>query len=210
MKICPQCSTSYSDDNLNFCLEDGVALEFSGHDPRATTVRIDAAEVTGRPVQAMPFSTPAQFASNTPQQPKARGAKGIIAWVSGIIIAVLLLCGGAIGGFLVLVSKNTSNIVVNEPNSRTVEPKKADKTPSSIPDDKGEYDLSMEKYNRIKIGTARDDVESILGGKGTEISSSEGGGMKFSVNKWQGEKYTSIILSFKNDKVMSRNQVGLK
>jgi hypothetical protein len=56
----------------------------------------------------------------------------------------------------------------------------------------------------------RSEVESILGGKGTEISSSTGGGMRFSVNKWEGEKFKSIILSFKNDKIMTKSQVGLK
>lgn len=83
-------------------------------------------------------------------------------------------------------------------------------TPSSIPSTEGEYDLSMEKYNKIKVGMPRAEVENTLGGKGTEISSSVGGGVRFSVNKWEGEKFQSIILSFRNDKVMSKSQVGLK
>ena len=85
-------------------------------------------------------------------------------------------------------------------------------TPLSFPSPSsgGEYDLTMEKYDWIKVGSPRSDVERILGGKGTEISSSTGGGMSFSVNKWEGEKYKSIILTFKNDKVMSKSQVGLK
>ncbi len=74
---------------------------------------------------------------------------------------------------------------------------------------KGEYELSMEKYNQIKVGMARSEVESILGGKGTEISSTTGGGMRFSVNKWQGDNFRSIILSFRNDKVNTKSQVGL-
>ncbi len=96
--------------------------------------------------------------------------------------------------------------------------KKSSPTPSYTPSSttsspstpKGEYDVTMDKYNQIKIGSPRSDVERILGGKGTEISSSMGGSMSFSVNKWEGEKYKSIILSFKNDKVMSKSQVGLK
>lgn len=68
----------------------------------------------------------------------------------------------------------------------------------------------MEKYNRLKVGMPRSEVENTLGGKGTEISSSVGGGVRFSVNKWEGEKFQSIILSFRNDKVMSKSQVGLK
>ena len=75
---------------------------------------------------------------------------------------------------------------------------------------KGEYAVTMDKYNQLSIGTARADVERILGGKGTEISSSTGGGMRFSVNKWEGDDFKSIILSFKNDKIMTKSQVALK
>lgn len=74
---------------------------------------------------------------------------------------------------------------------------------------KGEYELSMAKYEQIKVGMPRAEVESILGGKGTEISSSTGGGMRFSVNKWEGDNFKSIILTFRNDKVNTKSQVGL-
>lgn len=75
---------------------------------------------------------------------------------------------------------------------------------------KGEYDVTMDKYNQISIGTKREDVERILGGKGTEVSNTMGGGVRFSVNKWEGDNFKSIILTFRNDKVMTRSQVGLK
>ena len=83
-------------------------------------------------------------------------------------------------------------------------------TPASTPSASGSYDVTMEKYKQLSIGQPRSEVERILGGRGTEISSSTGGGMSFSVNKWEGEGYKSIILSFKNDKIMSKSQVGLK
>ncbi len=68
----------------------------------------------------------------------------------------------------------------------------------------------MDEYNQLSIGQARSGVDRILGGKGTEISSLVGGGVRFSVNKWEGEKFKSIILSFRNDKIMTKSQVGLK
>ncbi len=74
----------------------------------------------------------------------------------------------------------------------------------------GNYDLTIDKFNKINIGTSRSDVESLLGGKGTEISNSVGGGVRFTVNKWEGDNYKTIILSFRNDKVMTKSQVGLK
>jgi hypothetical protein len=82
--------------------------------------------------------------------------------------------------------------------------------PSRTPVSSSTSGLTMEKYNQLKIDMPKSEVERILGGPGTEISSSSGGGMTFSVYKWEGEKYTSIILSFKNDRIMSKSQVGLK
>ncbi len=75
---------------------------------------------------------------------------------------------------------------------------------------KGEYDLTIEKFNQISKGTPRADVERILGGKGKEISNTTGGGVRFTVNKWEGENFKAVILSFRDDKVMTLSQVGLK
>jgi hypothetical protein len=44
MKICPKCNTRYSDDNLNFCLNDGEYL--STIDDSPATVIMDAPRVT--------------------------------------------------------------------------------------------------------------------------------------------------------------------
>jgi hypothetical protein len=83
--------------------------------------------------------------------------------------------------------------------------------PASTPETiKGEYVVTMAKYNQIRKGMPRVDVEEILGGKGTEISNSTGGGVRFTVHKWEGEKFRSIILTFRNDKVLEKRQVGLK
>jgi hypothetical protein len=71
-------------------------------------------------------------------------------------------------------------------------------------------DLTMDKYNQLKTDMPKSEVERILGGPGTEISSSTGGGMTFSVFKWDGPNYKAIIISFRNDKIMSKSQVGLK
>jgi hypothetical protein len=70
--------------------------------------------------------------------------------------------------------------------------------------------LTMDKYNQLKDGMAKSEVENILGSKGTEFSSTSGGGYTFSVYQWRGEDYSSITITFKNDKVMSKSQYGLK
>lgn len=94
--------------------------------------------------------------------------------------------------------------------SGTPVPSNASSAPAKTPSSSSTSTLTMAKYNQLKINMAKDEVERILGGPGTEISTSSGGGMTFSVYKWSGENYTSIILSFKNDKIMSKSQVGLK
>ncbi len=70
--------------------------------------------------------------------------------------------------------------------------------------------LKMAQYNQIKEGMPKSDVEKIVGSKGTEISSSSGGGFTFSVFQWKDKDYSSITLTFKNDKVMTKSQYGLK
>lgn len=118
------------------------------------------------------------------------------------VILVLVVLGCSCPKLSELANQGNSSTPRSEPSTNT--------TPSKTTSAKGEYDLTMEKYNKLKVGMARSEVESTLGGKGTEISSSVGGGVRFSVNKWEGENYKSIILSFRNDKIMSKSQVGLK
>ncbi|HMT09579.1 MAG TPA: hypothetical protein PKA82_16380 [Pyrinomonadaceae bacterium] len=124
----------------------------------------------------------------------------------------LNLCLGIL--LLVVVGCSCPNLKeLTNKGSASPTPTSSPGSPSSTPTittKKGEYDVTMAKYEKIKIGTSRDEVESILGGKGEEVSNTTGGGVRFSVNKWEGDNYASIILSFKNDKVMTRSQVGLK
>jgi outer membrane protein assembly factor BamE (lipoprotein component of BamABCDE complex) len=70
--------------------------------------------------------------------------------------------------------------------------------------------LTIDKYNQLKNKMTRSEVERILGGPGTEFSSSTGGGVTYSVYKWEGDDYKMIIITFENDKVFSKSQTGLK
>lgn len=79
--------------------------------------------------------------------------------------------------------------------------------PITVPD---KCSLTMGLYRKITIGMIRGLVEEVLCGPGILISSSTGNGDRFTVNKWEGENYKAIILAFKNDKVITRSQVGLK
>lgn len=209
MKTCPQCRKDYEDDNLNYCLDDGTVLAAKGSPDVAETIAMEAPRLTNQPevAQAGGWNVPA---ANFASQPTKRSSKAIV-WVLGILAGIVLLCGGGIGGLFYLGSRVQETKVAPE---RDKTPTEKTHPTENKPEEKwttrrGEYELTMDKYRQLRDGMDRSEVESILGGKGTEISRSTGGGMRFSVNKWEGADYKSIILSFRNDKIMTKAQVGL-
>jgi len=212
MKICPSCQKIYEDDSLNYCLDDGVPLDRrdnGGDLSSEPTVLMHPADST-RAARSFPETRVAGSVGVYDAQPKARSRSWV--WVVGILAILVTVCGGGSLGLSALYFgyfSSPSEASVTDPP-----PPRSTPRPSSTPridtSTDGEYDVTMEKYNKLKIGMARSEVESILGGKGTEISSSSGGGMSFSVNKWEGGAFKSIILSFKDEKIMSKSQVGLK
>lgn len=81
---------------------------------------------------------------------------------------------------------------------------------SPSPSSSGKYSLTLTQYNQIKDGMTLAEAERILGGPGTEMSSTSAAGMTYTTRKWEGEGFSSVILSFKDNRVYSRIQVGLK
>jgi hypothetical protein len=103
MKICPRCQKTYTDDNLNFCLEDGTVLN-PLHDQTSETVQINQPRVT----TPQPHITgqPAQSGWNQPQQysmqPPKKSSKTWV-WVLLVLGSVVLLCGGGFIGLLAFI-----------------------------------------------------------------------------------------------------------
>ena len=127
----------------------------------------------------------------------------------GFAVLLLVVLGCSCPQKLSEFTKKSEPSTPSPSNTATVPDKPTTPTPTTPTTPKGDYDLTMAKYSQLSIGMPRSKVESILGGPGTEISSSKGGGVSFSVNKWQGANYKAVILSFKADKIMSKSQVGL-
>ena len=121
----------------------------------------------------------------------------------GFVVLILVVMGCSCPMLSQLAKQNNTS-------SSTPAPFSTPKPSSTTLIKKGEYDVTMAKYEQIRTGASRSEVESILGGKGTEVSSTTGGGVRFTVNKWEGDNYASIILTFRNDKVSTRAQVALK
>jgi hypothetical protein len=94
MKICPRWQKSYTDDNLNFCLEDGTTLQQMAAGAPPPTVQMN-------PPVTSP-NAPGQPAWNTPQQqyggPQApKKSSKTWLWVLLILVLLVVLCGGGFG-----------------------------------------------------------------------------------------------------------------
>jgi hypothetical protein len=101
MKICPQCSKTYSDDSLNFCLEDGSVLTAAMGQPPPDTVLLNQPRMTtpGQPMQSAPQAAWSTAPQQYSMQPPKKSSKTWL-WVLLILGALVLVCGGGFVGFL--------------------------------------------------------------------------------------------------------------
>jgi hypothetical protein len=71
--------------------------------------------------------------------------------------------------------------------------------------------VTMESYNRLKNGMTYAQVVQVLGKDGEELSSSDIGGIKTIMYKWDGNGFgANMNAMFQNNKLMSKAQFGLK
>lgn len=123
MKICPRCQKTYSDDNLNFCLDDGAVLTIANAaDSIPATVMINQPRPTNAPPPPQqPFGNqsggsgqtdwnkPNQF---TMQPPTPAKSSKTWLWVLGVLGGLMLVCGGGFVG-LVYWAANLENTNAN-------------------------------------------------------------------------------------------------
>lgn len=139
MKICPKCQKNYSDESLNFCLNDGAALMPAVgtenalpetvfiNQPRSTNPSENPARPTGFQNNPNNWSSPNQGA-----MPVKKSKTWL--WVVGILGVLALLCGGGLVGFVALVANvdtENSNVVDNT-NSRTSSSNSSSTSNSSV------------------------------------------------------------------------------
>ncbi|HMJ08516.1 MAG TPA: hypothetical protein VK468_05900 [Pyrinomonadaceae bacterium] len=152
MKICPTCRRTYSDDGLNFCLEDGTVLTLAPSEAPPTVMMNQP-----RPTDPAPIS--AAGGINAPAQPysmKPKKSSKTWLWVVAILGLLLLVCGGGIAAMVGYVythpelaannSKVPSNrpVVINGNNSST-----PSASPSPSPFDSASFDtLDLSEWVR--------------------------------------------------------------
>jgi hypothetical protein len=138
MKICPRCQKTYTDDNLNFCLDDGVVLQQAGgggNEPQPT-VFMNQPPATN-PQNAATSQPTIQPQWNTaPQQyggPPKKSSKAWI-WVLLILGLVIVVCGiGGVGGLFYLGTISDNNVANSNSNSKTTITTKTTPKPGTSP-----------------------------------------------------------------------------
>ena len=143
MKICPKCQKTYTDQNLNFCLDDGTVLTQAAGSSMPDTVLLNQPRVTS-PSQSAPGSYPGQQMQQPQQpgwntapqpytmQPQPKSSKTWI-WVVLILGFLVLLCGGGGLGALYFIGtqadKAANTTTVNNNSKPSSSPTFGDKNP---------------------------------------------------------------------------------
>ena len=196
MRICPACRQTYSDDSLNFCLNDGAALAVANTRETAATERFAHA-------QTQPNARAGQnFAHPNAAGKRNKSLIGVICAV-GVLAGLTLVCGGGIFSYYAN-NLNAANALVSnvQPVNKNAAPINQNKKSNSEP--------TLADYNQIKNGMSYKQVEVVIGSPGTEMSSTEYGEYKTQTYKWDGENYAMLYAVFQNDKLISKTQNNLK
>jgi hypothetical protein len=99
MKICPTCRKTYTDDGLNFCLEDGSVLTVTSDVPPETVMMNQPRYTDPNPAGGQGIRTSYGDQAAFTMQPK-KSSKAWI-WVLGILAVLILACGGGFVGLFV-------------------------------------------------------------------------------------------------------------
>lgn len=178
MKRCPQCRRRYSDESLNFCLDDGVPL----------VIEPDSEPTLISPTMARPT------APSTPFSPaRASQSANHWIWLAAVILLAVLLGGGAVALFYRLNNRdslNDGNNARNSPDNSAAKslnqepvksPQRIEPTPAKAPSLSGEWNMintiertSYPAYANLRIG-----YHLVITQTGTELT---GDGEKITEN----------------------------
>ncbi len=161
MKICPRCQKTYTDENLNFCLEDGSVLEQAGGGPLPETVMMNQPRITVPVQPTQSQQVPGQYAPqqgwNTgPQQYGVQPRKSSKTWIWALLIlgGLAVLCGGGLVGLILYGAsqadkadnKNTNNIKPSPAPNTNSKNGNTGTNSSTSPDRKEVTKLDLQKW----------------------------------------------------------------
>ena len=129
MKICPHCQTRYTDDTLQFCLQDGAALTSDDDQTSMPTVAFNGETETvvkSRPTDKIEFDLQTSNQPQNWQQPATSGAanyqtepkkSNTVLIIISTILVMLLIFGIGIGAWFYLGKKTEVATDANVKNS---------------------------------------------------------------------------------------------
>jgi len=95
MKVCPICQKTYTDDNLNFCLEDGTVLtQTASYDAPPPTVMSAVPPVVPRTTFGNDPTTQSSWNTPPTYSPPPKKSSKTWLWILGILAVLVLVCGG--------------------------------------------------------------------------------------------------------------------
>ncbi len=132
MRICPECSTRYTDDSLLYCLQDGAQLSEVADDAATFETSDDGPETIlsqKRPDKIeFDLSQPetreeksSHQISEAPAEPAPRSSKTLLAVVL-TALAMLAIFGGVLAGFWYYINQPKNNLVKNSEPRKTESP----------------------------------------------------------------------------------------
>jgi hypothetical protein len=167
MKVCPRCQKTYTDDNLNFCLDDGVVLQQTGSSEAPPTVFMNQpASTNPQPmVQPPPTMQSQQPAWNTaPQQqyggPPKKSSKAWI-WVLLILGVVVIGCGTLSVVGIILINKSADTTAANNTATSNTKPIANTKTSSNTTASNATTTFPSNTSSTTSTTDGRSDVEDI-------------------------------------------------
>jgi len=124
MKICPRCNKTYTDENLNFCLEDGSILTQAAAESMPPTVMMSQPRPTDPntpPMQQVPQAgwNTGQQQQQAPYSMQPKKSSKTWVWVVLILGFVALLCGGGFIGVLFFIGSQAELTASNTQSSPT-------------------------------------------------------------------------------------------
>jgi hypothetical protein len=134
MKQCPSCQSQYTDDTLQFCLQDGTPLRFAAGSPEKTLSYSEQETVVGNrqsnqintpPVTNQTNWNPQQYSSNAGFQPPEKKSGAPVAVFLTAFVMLLLFSFVGIGAWLYFrgarPDENTNLLLAKKkPDSETV------------------------------------------------------------------------------------------
>lgn len=212
MKVCPKCNQSYSDESLNYCLNDGTVLISTSENKTAEQFRNDPV-TSNNPTARYTNYTPAPSQATLVQQNVPKKSNPIF-WVLLILGGLVLLCGGGFAGlYAIYISQPNYNANLN--SNDLLANKKSDQNsnrntvvPTRSADTDSNNGLTMEKFKQLEPKMSYKKAVEILGSDGVQMSSSGSGDYKAEMYKWGGDM-EFIVVMFLNDKLTTKTQAGL-